>query len=42
MEKGVKIVMCPYCGRHEAYPHEECTCGHIVAMPKESIKKEWW
>lgn len=44
MVKGVKIVICPYCGRHEAYPHDECICGNSVAMPveKEPVKKEWW
>lgn len=42
MEKGVKIVICPYCGRHESYPHDECTCGNKVAMPKDSVKREWW
>lgn len=44
MEKGVRIVICPYCGRHEAYPHDQCICGHMVAMPKEQevVKKEWW
>jgi len=44
MIKGVRVVICPYCGRHEAYPHDECTCGNEVAMPDEekSVKKEWW
>lgn len=42
--KGAKIVQCPYCGRHEYYPYDECTCGAKVGMPDDSevVKKEWW
>ena len=44
MEKGVRIVICPYCGRHESYPYDECICGNKVTTPKESevVKKDWW
>jgi hypothetical protein len=43
--KGVKNVVCPYCGCKELYPLDECKmCGEEVLMPNEekSIKKEWW
>ena len=43
-KNGVRVVMCPYCGRLSAYPYDECICGNEVAMPDkpESVKKEWW
>lgn len=34
MIKGVRTVICPYCGRHGVYPRDECICGNEVAWQR--------
>jgi hypothetical protein len=47
MKNGLEISICPYCGRQNRYPYNECIiCHKKVGMPSEDvtkiIEKKWW
>jgi uncharacterized OB-fold protein len=47
MKNGLEISICPYCGRQNRYPYNECIiCHKKVEMPSEDVAKvierRWW
>jgi hypothetical protein len=49
MKNGFEISICPYCGRQNKYPYDECiVCHQKVGVSDEErvvikvIEKKWW